>query len=74
MSHGHNKLDVAHALTTHFLFSHFHTTTVTDNAFVTYALVLAAMAFEVLYRTENALAEKAVALRLVGAVVDGFGF
>ncbi len=32
------------------------------------------MTFVVLYRTENALAEEAVALGLVSAVVDSFGF
>ena len=31
------------------------------------------MALIILGRTENALTEKSVALRLVGAVVDGFG-
>ena len=73
MGHGHNKLDVAHALTTHFLLSDFNTATVAHNAFVADALILSAMALEILYRTEDTFAEKAVALRLVGAVVDGFG-
>ena len=35
-------------------------------------LVLAAQAFPILYRTEDACAEQAVALRLEGAVVDRF--
>ena len=74
MGHGNHKFDVAHALATYFLFGHFNTTSVADNAFVADALVLAAMAFEVLDGTENALAEEAVALRLVGAVVDCFRF
>ena len=72
MSHRHNQLDVSHTLTTYFLFCHFHTTTVADNAFVTDTLVLAAMTFVVLDRTENALAEQTVTLRLIRTIVDGF--
>ena len=73
VGHGHHKLDVAHALAAHFLFGDFHAATVADDALVADALVFSAMALIVLYRTEDALAEEAVALGLVGAVVDGFG-
>jgi hypothetical protein len=41
------------------------------DSLVTNALVLAAVALPVLGRTEDLLAEQAVALRLQGAVVDG---
>ena len=74
MSHRHHQLDVTHALAAHFLLGHFHTAAVAHDALVTDALVLAAMALIVLHRTENALAEEAVALGLVGAVVDGLRF
>ncbi len=43
-----------------------------DDALVLHALVLAAQALVVLDRAEDARAEQAVALRLEGAVVDGF--
>ena len=73
MCHRHDKLDVSATLTTHFLLGHLNTTTVAHYAFVAYALVLAAGALIVACRTEDALAEQSVALRLVGAVVDGLG-
>ena len=72
MSHGHNQLDVSHTLTAYLLFCNFNTATVADNAFVANALVLAAVALIVLNRTENALAEQAISLRLVCTVVDCF--
>ena len=67
---GHHQVDVTHALTTHLLLGDFHTATVTHNAFVANALVLAAVAFVILDRTENPFAEQTIAFRLVGAVVD----
>ncbi len=73
MGHLYYQLDVAHALAAHLLFSHLHTTAVADDTLVTDTLVLAAMALEILDRTENLLTEQAIALGLVGAVVDGFG-
>ena len=72
MSYRHNQLDVSHTLATYFLFCHFHTATVADNAFVTDAFVLTAMALIVLDRTKNALAEQTVALWLIRTIVDGF--
>lgn len=73
MSYGNHKFYVAHAFATHFLFRNLHTATVADNAFVANTLVFSAMTFKVFYRTEDALTEKSVALRLVGAVVYSFG-
>ena len=70
MSHRHNELDVSLTLTTYFLLCHLHTTTVADNPFIADALVFTAGALIVFCRTEDALAEQAVTLRLVGAVVD----
>src|SRR2546430_12103145 len=46
---------------------------IADHAAVADALVLAAMALPVLHRTEDALAEQPVPLRLERAVVDGLG-
>ena len=73
VSHGHHQLDVAHALAAHFLLGNLHTAAVTHDTLVADTLVLAAVALVVLHRAEDALAEEAVALGLVGAVVDGLG-
>src|SRR5205807_6725318 len=52
---------------------HLHPAAVADHAAVADALVLAAMTLPVLHRTEDALAEQPVPLRLERAVVDGLG-
>jgi hypothetical protein len=64
-------VDVTHALAAHLLARHLDAAALADDPLVADALVLAAVAFPVLRRTENALAEEAVALRLERAVVDG---
>ena len=74
MSYGHNELDVTHTLAAHLFLGDLDLTAVARDALVADALVFAAMALVVLDGTEDALAEKAVALGLVGAVVDGLGF
>jgi hypothetical protein len=66
------KLDVAHALAAHAAQRDFHAALFADDALVLHPLVLAAQAFVVLDRTEDARAEKAVTLRLERAVVDRF--
>ena len=71
MGHGHDELDMAAALTAHFLLGHLDTTTVAHDAFIADTLILAAGALVVLRRTEDTLAEQAVALGLIGTVVDG---
>ena len=70
----HHQLDVAHALTTHFLLRDLNTATVTHDALIANALVLSAVAFEILYRTEDSLAEQTITLGLVRPVVDGLRF
>jgi hypothetical protein len=50
-----------------------HAALVARDVLVLDALVLAAGALPVLLRTEDALAEQAIALRAVGAVVDRLG-
>ena len=60
-------------LTTYFLLSNLHTATLADTTLVADALVLAAVALVVLDRTEDALAEQTVTLRLVSTIVDGLG-
>jgi hypothetical protein len=60
------------SLTANLLFCNLYATTITDNALVTDALVLTAMALVVLGGTEDALAEKAVALGLICTIVDSF--
>jgi hypothetical protein len=74
VGHGNNKFDMASTLAAHLLLGNLHTTTVADDALIADALVLAATALVVLGGTEDALAEKTVALGLIGAVVDSLGF
>src|SRR5439155_16830229 len=64
------ELDVAHALAAHFGPRHLDAALVADDALVAVALVLSAVAFPVPGGTEDALAEKTVALRAERAVVD----
>ena len=72
MRAGRSQLDVAETLTADFRQRDFHAALVADHAAVLHALVLAAQALPVGDRTEDARAEQAIALRLEGAVVDGF--
>ena len=66
------QLDMAHALAAHFCERDLDAAFFADDAAELHALVLAAQALVVLDRAEDAGAEQAVALRLEGAVVDGF--
>src|SRR5205085_8417192 len=70
---GGGEVDVAHALATDAAVGHLHAATVTDDPLVFRAFVFAAGAFPVAFRAENALAEQAVFLGPVGAVIDGLG-
>ncbi len=67
----HSQFDMAHALTTHAGDRHFDAATIAHNALVLDALVLAAGTLPVAGWTEDLFAEKTVALRTVGTVVDG---
>src|SRR5690606_29411420 len=60
------------ALATHAAERDFDRALFADDALVLHPLVLAAQAFVILDRAEDARAEQAVALRLEGAVIDGF--
>ena len=71
MGNRHNEFDVTGTLAAHLLLCHLHAASVADDALIADTLVLAAGTLEVLHRTEDALAEETVTLRLVGAVVDG---
>jgi hypothetical protein len=73
MGDGRSELDMAHAVAAHLLHGDLDAAFLADDALVLHALVLAAQAFVVLHRTEDAGAEQPVPLRLEGAVVDGFG-
>src|SRR5690606_8573637 len=54
---GAGQLDMAHALAAHLRAGNLHTALVADDALIADALVLAAVAFEVLHRAEDLLAE-----------------
>src|SRR5207253_6936947 len=68
---GRGEIDVPHPLAAHLLPRHFDAATLADDALVTDALVLAAVALPVTGRPEDALAEETVTLGLERAVVDG---
>src|SRR4029078_6371457 len=64
------EVDMPHPLSPHLLARDLHAAALADDALVPDALVLAAIALPVLRRTEDALAEQAVAFRLERPVVD----
>ena len=66
------QVDVPHAFATHLGERDFNATLLADDAAILEALVLAANALVVLRRAEDLGAEKTVALRLLGTVVDRF--
>ena len=65
------QCDVSHTLTTNGGLGHLNTAAVTDDALIADLLILAAVALPVLDRSENALTEESVLLRLQRSVVDG---
>src|SRR5271154_3463888 len=67
------EIDMTHPLAPDFRLDYFDATLLADDAAMTHALVLAAVAFVVLGRPENLGAEQPVTLRLEGPVVDRFG-
>ena len=70
---GRGQLDMAHALAADLLQRDFNAAFLADDAAIFHPLVLAAEAFVVLDRPEDAGAEQAVALGLEGPVVDRLG-
>ena len=59
-----SKLDVSHTLTADAGLGYLNSAAITDHTFITDLLILSAMAFPVLTRSENALAEQSVLLWL----------
>ena len=70
--HRRGQLDVAHPLAADAAVGDLHAATVADHALVLHAAVLAAGALPVLLGSEDPLAEQAVLLGAIGAVVDRF--
>src|ERR1051326_2538316 len=66
-----SQLDMAKALTPYLAERHFHAALVANHAAMLHALVFAAQALPVRYRTEDFGAEQTVTLRLERAVIDG---
>ena len=64
------ELYVSHTFPAHLLFSDFHTAPVAYDTPVADSLVFSAVAFVVLRRAEDLLAEESVPFRLVRPVVD----
>ena len=71
VAHGRGQFDMAHALAANLALGDLDAAAVADFALVADLLILSAVAFPVLRGPENALAEKAVALGLECAVIDG---
>src|SRR5205814_5880055 len=67
------QVDVAHALTADARVRDLHAAAVADDALVLRALLLPARTFPVALRPEDALAEQAILLGPVGALVDRLG-
>ena len=74
MCYRNHQLDVSAALTAYLFLCNLNTASVTNNTFITYALVLSARTLIIAGRTEYALAEKSVTLRLVCSIIDCFRF
>ena len=64
------ELYVAHPFSSHLCLGNFNSAAVAYYALVSDPLILSAVAFPVLHRSENPLAEKTVSLRLESSVVD----
>jgi hypothetical protein len=65
---------MAHSFSSQAFLVDFNTASVADYPVVTYSFVFSAMAFPILYRTENFLTEQTVFIRLKCSVVDCFRF
>jgi hypothetical protein len=65
---------MSHPLTAYFLFGHFDTTAVANDATVADSFILSAMTFVVFHWPEYPLAKEAVTLRLIGSVVYSLRF
>ena len=74
MCNGDGEFDMTHAFAADFFLRDFDAAAVADDAFVANAFVFAAMALPVASGAEDLLAEEAVALWLVCAIVDSLGF
>ena len=72
VSHRNNQVDMSHSLAAHLLLCYLDTATVADNTFVTYSLVLSAVALVILSRTEDSLAKQTVSFWLVCTIVYSF--
>jgi len=71
---GRNELNMAHPLTPELFGDDFDPALFAGDALVTDLLVLAAMAFVVLARTEDLFAEQTTHFGLLRTIVDRFGF
>ena len=69
---GAGQFDVAKALAAHAGERHFHAALIADDSAMLHPLVLAAEAFPVGYRSEDAGAEQTVAFRLERTVINSF--
>src|SRR5438270_3035907 len=74
MRGGAGELDVPETLAAHAGERHFDAALIADDSTMLHALVFAAEAFPVSYRSENSGTEETIALGFEGAIVDRLGF
>src|ERR1035437_6441389 len=72
MNNRNHQIDMSHAFSANFFLSYFHSATVANDSFIANTLVFSAVAFPILYRTEDTLAEQTITLVLVSAIVNCF--
>ena len=70
---GGSEFDMTHSLASDLSAGNFNAALVADNAFISDSLIFTAMAFPVLGRSENPLAEQTVFFGFLSSVIDGFG-
>ena len=74
MGYGSGKLDVSHSLSSYLCLSDLNAALVAYNALISDALILSAVAFPILCRSEYLLAEESVLFGFLSSIIDGFRF
>ena len=70
MGYRYDQLNMTSTFATDFFLGNFYTTTIADDSLITDALILTASALIILCRTKDSLAEKAITVWVIGAIID----
>ena len=73
MGYGSGKLDMSHSFAPYLGAGYFNAALFADDTLIADTLVLSAMTFPVLHRSENSFAEKTVSLGFLRSVIYSFG-